>query len=168
MTAASGTSSTAQNYEQLSYGGAGSQWRGQHRQVIADAVATRILLPKEAGALCMIDSAAGVIYTLPTPVVGMEFNFAVSVSRTSNAHKVITNLATEFINGGVFLGNSAAATGEFFAADGTTIRALSSNGTTTGGIIGDFYTLTAISTTVWFCRGVLNQTGTAASPFAVS
>ena len=168
MSAASGVSSTAQNYEQVSYGGVASQWRGQHRQVIADAVATRTLLAKEAGALCMIDSAAGVIYTLPPPVIGMEFNFAVSVTRTSNAHKVITSAATEFINGGIFLGNSAAATGEFFAADGTTIRALSSNGTTTGGIIGDFYTLTAISTTVWFCRGVLNQTGTVATPFATS
>lgn len=168
MSAASGVSSTAQNYEQISYGGSASQWRGQHRQVIADAVATRTLLPKEAGALCMFDTAAGCIYTLPTPVIGMEFNFAVSVTRTSNAHKVITSLGTEFINGGIFLGNSAAATGEFFAADGTTIRALSSNGTTTGGIIGDFYTLTAISSTVWFCRGVLNQTGTAATPFATS
>lgn len=168
MSAASGTSTTAQNYEQLSYGGAASQWRGQHSQVIADAVATRQLTAKEAGALCMIDSAAGVVYTLPTPVAGMIFRFGVSVTRTSNAHKVITNLSTEFITGGVALINSAAATGEFFAADGTTIRALSSNGTTTGGIIGDYYELTAISSTVWFCRGVLNQTGTAATPFATS
>lgn len=168
MTAASGVSSTAQNYEQLSYGGSASQWRGRHTQVIADAVATRTLLPKEAGALCMLDSAAGVIYTLPTPVIGMTFRFGVSVTRTSNAHKVITNLATEFINGGIALLNSGAATGEFFAADGTTIRALSSNGTTTGGIIGDYYELEAISSTVWFCHGLLNQTGTAATPFATS
>lgn len=168
MTAASGVSSTAQNYEQLSYGGAASQHRGQHRQVIADGVATRLLLPKEAGALCMFDLAAGVVYTLPSPVIGMTFQFGTTVSRTSNAHKVITALATEFLTGGLFLGNSAAATGEFFAADGTTIRACSSNGTTTGGIIGDAYELVAISSTVWFCRGVLNQTGTAATPFATS
>lgn len=168
MTAASGVSSTAQNYEQVSYGGAASQWRGQHSQVIADAVATRTLLPKEAGALCMFDSAAGVIYTLPAPVIGMMFRFGTSVTRTSNAHKIITSAATEFLTGGLFLGNSAAATGEFFAADGTTIRACSSNGTTTGGIIGDAYEVIAISTTVWFCRGVLNQTGTAATPFATS
>ena len=168
MTAASGVSSTAQNYEQLSYGGNASQWRGQHVQVIADAVATRTLLPKEAGALCLFDTAAGCIYTLPSPVIGMIFRFGTSVTRTSNAHKIITSAATEFLTGGVFLGNSAAATGEFFAADGTTIRALSSNGSTTGGIIGDYYELTAISSTVWFVRGTLNQTGTAATPFATS
>jgi hypothetical protein len=168
MTAASGVSSGTSLYEQLSYGGAASMWRGQHIQVIADGVATRTLVPKEAGALCLYDGAAGVVYTLPTPVIGMTFRFGTSVSRTSNAHKVITNLATEFITGGVALVNSGATTGEFFAADGTTIRALSANGTTTGGIIGDYYELTAISTTVWFCRGVLNQTGTAATPFATS
>jgi hypothetical protein len=170
MSAASGVSSTAQNYEQLSYGGAASQHRGQHRQIIADAVATRTLLPKEAGALCMFDVAAGVVYTLPSPVIGMTFQFGTSVSRTSNAHKIITSTSTgtEFLTGGLFLGNSAAATGEFFAADGTTIRAVSSNGTTTGGIIGDSYEVVAISSTVWFVRGVLNQTGTAATPFATS
>lgn len=168
MSAASGVSSVAQNFEQLSYGGAASQHRGQHRQVIADAVATRNLLPKEAGSLCMFDLAAGVVYTLPTPVIGMTFLFGTSITRTSNAHKIITNLATEFLTGGLFLGNSAAATGEFFAGDGTTLRAVSSNGTTTGGIIGDAYEVIAISTTVWFVKGVLNQTGVVATPFAVS
>jgi len=168
MTAASGVSSVAQNYEQISYGGSASQWRGQHVQVIADAVATRTLLPKEAGALCLFDTAAGCIYTLPSPVVGMIFRFGVTVSRTSNAQKIITSSATEFLTGGIALVNSGATTGEFFAADGSTIRALSSNGTTTGGIIGDYYELTAISSTVWFVRGTLNQTGTAATPFATS
>jgi hypothetical protein len=168
MSAASGVSSVAQNYEQISYGGSASQWRGQHSQIIADAVATRTLLPKEAGSLCLFDTAAGCIYTLPTPAIGMTFRFGTSITRTSNAHKVITNLSTEFLTGGLALMNSAAATGEFFAADGTTIRACSSNGTTTGGIIGDAYEVIAISTTVWFVRGVLNQTGTAATPFATS
>jgi hypothetical protein len=143
-------------------------WRGQHRQVIADAVATRTLLPKEAGALCLFDSAAGTIYTLPTPVIGMMFQFGTSISRTSNAHKIITSAATEFLTGGVVSGNSGAATAEFFAADGTSIRAISMNGTTTGGVIGDSFEVVGISTTVWFVRGVTNNTGTAATPFATS
>jgi hypothetical protein len=166
-------STTAQNYEQVSYGGSASQWRGQHRQIISDAVATRTLLPKEAGSICCFDSAAGVVYTLPALTstnAGMEFNFFTTVTRTSNAHKVIVSSATgtEFLLGAVWLGNNAATTGEIFGADGTTIRALSSNGTTTGGIIGDFYTVTAYSTTQWLIRGVLVQSGTAATPFATS
>lgn len=167
MSAASGVSSTfALALEQLSYGGTGSQWRGQHRQVIADAVATRTLLPKEAGALCMFDRAAGVVYTLPAPVIGMEFNFGTSVTITSGAASVVTDAATTFLTGGLWLGNSAAATGEFFAGNGTSFIKTTSNGTTTGGIIGDYLTFTAISSTVWFVHGVLNQTGTAATAFS--
>lgn len=161
-------STTAQNYEQLSYGGAASQWRGQHKQVISDAVATRTLVPKEAGAMCCFDAAAGVVYTLPTPIAGMTFEFVTTVTITSNAAKIITNLATEFLLGAVSLVNDAATTAESFLANGTTIRACSSNGTTTGGVAGDRYRITAISSTVWFIEGVLINSGTAATPFATS
>lgn len=164
-------STTAQNYEQVSYGGIASQWRGQHRQIISDAVATRTLLAKEAGSICCFDSAAGVVYTLPplTSInAGMEFNFMTTVTRTSNAHKFITSAATEFLLGAAYLLNNAATTGEAFGADGTTIRASSSNGTTTGGIIGDWITVTAYSTTQWLVRGWYVQSGTAATPFATS
>jgi len=162
-------SNVLQNYEQLSYGPpGGSMHRAVARQIISDGVATRTLTVKESGAICCLDSAAGVVYTLPTPVAGLTFSFFTTVSRTSNAHKVITNLATEFLLGAVSLVNNAATTAEAFGADGTTIRALSSNGTTTGGIIGDFYTVTAISTTQWAIEGQLINSGTAATPFATS
>lgn len=166
MSAASGVSNVAQNYEQLSYGGNASQWRGVHRHIIADAVATRTLLAKEAGALCAFDLAAGVVYTLPAPVIGMEFNFITTVTRTSNAHSVVTDAATTFLTGGIWVGNSGAATGKYFAGNGTTFVKTTSNGTTTGGIIGDRLTFIAISSTVWFASGVLNATGTEATPFS--
>jgi len=160
-------SNTLQNYEQLSYGAPGlSMHRSKAVQVIGDAVATRTLTAKESGAICLFDSAAGVVYTLPTPVAGMQFTFVTTVTRTSNAHKFITGLATEFLLGGVAMLNSAATTGEFFAGNGTSHTNVSMNGTTTGGIIGDRITITALSSTVWFVDGVLNQTGTAATPFA--
>jgi hypothetical protein len=162
-------SNVLQNYEQLSYGPpGGSMHRAVARQIISDGVATRTLTAKESGAVCCMDSAAGVVYTLPTPVAGMTFTFVTTVTRTSNAHKVITNLATEFLLGAIGTMNNAATTAEAFAADGTTIRALSSNGTTTGGIIGDCYRVTAISATQWFVEGLLINSGTAATPFATS
>ena len=55
-----------------------------------------------------------------------------------------------------------------YAANGTTIRALSSNGTTTGGTIGDRYKVTCISATQWAIDGQVVATGTAATPFATS
>lgn len=166
MSAASGVASTAQNYEQLSYGGQASQWRGQHQQVIIPGGSTRTLNAKDAGALCVFDSAAGVVYTLPPPVIGMTFRFATTVTITSNAAAVVTDAATTFLTGGIWCGNSGAATGEMFAGNGTSFIKTTSNGTTTGGIIGDWLEFIAISTTVWFVHGAVNVTGTAATPFS--
>ena len=147
----------------------GSIVPGVHRQVIAEAVATRTLLPEESGALCLFDRAAGVVYTLPAPVVGMQFDFEVSVAVTSNAHKVITDAATTFLLGGVVSGNlTVAASGDVFQANGTTHVAISQNGTDTGGLIGGRLSFTAISSTQWMVSGINVGSGTNADPFATS
>lgn len=165
-------SNTLQNFEQVSYGGPElAMMRASAQQHISEGVTTRTLVPKEAGSLCLFDSAAGVVYTLP-PItasnIGMWFEFAVTTTITSNAAKIITDSATTFLLGAITTVNNAATTAENFAANGTTIRALSSNGTTTGGILGDRYRVQALSTTVWLVSGVLSNSGTAATPFATS
>jgi hypothetical protein len=156
--------------EKLGYGGpVGCIAVGQHRQVIGEAVATRTLLPKESGSLCLFDRAAGVVYTLPAPVVGMVFEFGVSVDVTTNAYKVITNAATTFLLGSVVSGNlTVGASGDVFQANGTTHVAISQNGTDTGGLIGGKLKFTAISATQWYVEGINIGSGTNADPFATS
>lgn len=147
----------------------GSIVPGVHRQVISEAVATRTLLPEESGSLCLFDRAAGVVYTLPAPVVGMQFDFEVSVAVTSNAHKVITDASTTFLLGGVVSGNlTVAASGDVFQANGTTHVAISQNGTDTGGLVGGRLSFTAISSTQWMVSGINVGSGTNADPFATS
>lgn len=165
-------SNVLQQFEQVSYGGPElAMLRAAAQQHISEAVATRTLVAKEAGSLFLFDVASGVTYTLP-PItasnVGMWFEFAVTTTITSGAAKIITDSATTFLLGAITTVNNAATTAENFAANGSTIRALSSNGTTTGGILGDRYRVQALSTTVWFISGVLSNSGTAATPFAVS
>jgi len=160
-------STTAQNYEQVSYN-APSQHRGAHRAIIGDGVATRKLTAKESGALCLFDRAAGVVYTLPAPVIGMQFEFQTVTTITSNSAKVITDAATTFILGVVDIVLVGAATTLAAAANGSTHVAIASNGTTTGGVIGDRYRLTAISDTQWVIDGVVSGSGTLATPFATS
>jgi hypothetical protein len=162
-------STVPQNYEQVGYGApSGAQIRGYNRAIIGGGVATRTLLPAESGALCQFDLAAGVVYTLPTPVIGMQFEFATTVTITSNAAKVITNAATVFILGDLQMILVGAATTLAVAGNGSTHIAISSNGTTTGGVIGDRYTLTAISATQWLVTGFVSGTGSLATPFATS
>jgi hypothetical protein len=142
---------------------------GLHQEVIQSVGATRTLKAEESGSLCLLDSAAGVVYTLPAPVAGMRFEFLVTVAVTSNAHKVITDAATTFMLGGVIMGDVTVATsGDYFEADGSTIVALSAAGTVTGGLLGERYQLTCISGTQWVIEGVCHGAGTLATPFATS
>ena len=142
---------------------------GLHREVIQSVGATRTLTASESGALCLLDSASGVVYTLPTPVVGMTFEFLATVSVTSNAYKIITAAGTQFLVGKVIMGDvTVAQSGDVFTADGTTIRALSADGATKGGLIGETYKVVAISATQWAIDGVCHGAGTLATPFATS
>lgn len=163
-------STVAQNYEQVSYASPGmSQHRAAARQIIGDAVATRQLKAEESGALCLFDRAAGVVYTLPTPVIGMWFEFETVVTITSNASKVITKTpASEFLLGLVNLLIAGSATTLAAAFNGTTHVASSSNGSTTGGVIGDRFRVEAISSTQWAISGVLSGSGALATPAATS
>lgn len=165
-------STTPQNYEQLGYGGPNlCQARGFAPAIISEAVSARTLLAKESGALCLFDRAAGTVFTLPAITsanIGMEFHFSVSVTCTSNAHKVITDAATTFIVGDINMVIDTSATTLAAAGNGTTHVAISSNGSTTGGVIGGRFRLKAINTTQWLIDGYISASGSLATPFATS
>lgn len=141
---------------------------GLHREIITEAVATRALLPGESGSRFCFDLAAGVVYTLPAPVIGMQFEFYSTVTITSNSAKIITNAASVFLLGEVFTYTTATASGAGFAFNGSTHVACTMNGTTTGGIIGTKITVTALSATQWMIDGLIVGSGTIATPAATS
>ena len=142
---------------------------GMARQIIQSTGATRTLKASESGAIVLLDSASGNVVTLPTAVEGLTFDFVQTVSVTSNASKVITASASEFLIGGVMSANlTVAASGDFFVANGSTHRAISQNGTDTGGLVGGWFRCTAISSTQWAITGCNCGSGTNADPFATS
>lgn len=150
-------------------GSGGTKPLGALRQVIKEGVATRTLLAKESNSLCCYDRAAGVVYTLPAPAVGLQFDFMVTTAVTSNAHKVITDAGTTFLVGGVIMGDvTVAQSGDYFEADGTTIVALSAAGSTTGGLLGEQYRVTCINSTQWAIEGVCHGAGVLATPFSTT
>lgn len=156
--------------EQLGYAGPdGCVARGQRRPVIQSVGATRTLDKSESGSLCLLDRAAGIVYTLPAAEEGLEFEFQATVSVTSNAYKVITAAATQFLIGGIVVASQTVAeSGDQFAADGSTIVAISEDGATKGGLIGGRYRVVAISSTQWAISGHTVGAGTLATPFATS
>jgi hypothetical protein len=140
--------------EQVGYDGPeGSVQRGQHREVITCGTAT-VLTASDSGAYCLFDTAAGSLFTLPTPVVGMYFDFGYTV-KTTGEYKLITKtIASEFLKG--FLGSrttTAIAGTDGFVGNGTSHVSVSMDGGATGGDAGGWMRVVATSTTIWQITG---------------
>lgn len=151
----------------------GCKYRGHFREVISGKENTtfpHILKPEESGALCVHGAAGGAQWELPPAEAGLWYEFTATVSVTSSDTYVIaTSLATtgDFIAGVIVGGNlTIGASGDPFTGNGTTHLTITQNGSTTGGLIGDSFVLTAISDTIWIVtQGVSVGSGTNATPF---
>jgi hypothetical protein len=139
--------------------------RGRHRPIITGWTTARQLLASESGSLITFDTAAGQTCTLPTPVAGMEFEFAVHVTGTGT-YSVATGSAAIFIGGGVDSSSTTVAEGgDTFVANPAATVDVVMDSDVTGRLVGGWFTLTAISSTVWNIRGTLMGVGTLATPF---
>ena len=157
--------------ERLDVGGTdGCKYRGYIREVISgkeNGTDQYILKPEESGALCVHGDAGGAAWELPPAEAGLWFEFAASVSVTSSDTYTVTCATGDFIVGAIVGGNATiGASGDVFEANGTTHLAIAQNGGTTGGLIGDNFTLTAIGSTLWaLTQAVSVGSGTNATPF---
>ena len=137
--------------------------------VVSGSGATVTLTQAQSGSLILLDRAAGIVFTLPAPVAGTTFRFAVLTSVTSNNYKIITNAGTVFLLGYLMSIDTDSANAVVgFTADGSTIVACTMNGTTTGGLKGTYIELTCLSSTIWQVTGTDLGNGTVATPFATS
>ena len=159
---------TPTDIERVSYGGpTGSLQLGEHRQIIQSVgAATRTLLAKESGALCIFDRAAGETFTLPTAVEGMQFEFLATILQTGGVYS--TRCATgAFLLGAVQSGELGALM-DVFQANGTTHLGIATNATTSGGLVGTTWKVTAISATQWVISGLTVTTNAGTDPFVTS
>jgi len=139
------------------------------RAVLNGLPATKILTKEDSGSLILFDRAAGIVVTLPAPVIGLDFEFIVSVTVTSNSYKIITDAGTTLIVGQYLnIDTDTSSAMIIFPANGSTHIALTMNGSTTGGLIGSSFRLRCISATQWLIEGVMNGSGTVATAFATS
>lgn len=134
---------------------------------------TRTLVASASGSTNLFDSAAGITYTLPAPVVGLVFDFLWTVLQTSSAHVVVTDAGTTFLNGAVtmFSGEdvtpSATLGPKQYAGNGTTHIKTTTNGTTTGGGIGGWMRFRCTAATLWTVTGnIKSPSGTLATIFS--
>ncbi len=138
-------------------------------KVISGQGATRTLSVDESGSTVLFDRAAGIVYTLPLAKPGVYFDFVVTTTVTSNAAKVITGAATEFLIGGYTnVDTDTSNAVAVFTGNGSTHVAVTQNGTTTGGALGTKLRFTCLSSTRWFVEGIVQGSGVVATAFATS
>jgi len=151
-------------------GPAGVTIPGHHREVISGVGSTTIayqLKPEHSGSLCLFDAADGVVYTLPEPVVGMQFEFLVTVAGTSNAYSINTDAATTFIGGGLgSFSTTVAEGGDSFPATISSTVSIDLDSDVTGRLVGTYIKLVCLSSTTWGASGNIHGVGTLATPFA--
>jgi len=159
----------ATNREHLDFGASeGSRWTGVAKQVIDAAGTTRQLLVGESGALCIFSTVAGQIYNLPligADDIGMWFEFAITVSGTSNSYTINTN-AANFLSGGIVATSTTPGDEDVFTGDNATDTALTLDADVDGRLGGGMFKLTAVSLTKWTIGGFTVTTPAALDPFS--
>lgn len=142
------------------------------KPIISDLGATRTLSVDETGSTVLLNRAAGIVVTLPLAVPGLVYDFAVTTSVTSNAYKIITGAATEFLIGGyTSVDTDTSNAVAFFTGNGTTHRAVNMTAASSnalGGIQGTKLRFTCLSNTLWSVEGFNEGGGTVATAFATS
>lgn len=136
---------------------------------ILDQTTTTALTAAQSGSLVLWDAAAGFTITLPTPAIGLTYEFAVATSVTSSNHKLITSSASIFLYGGLVMTEAAdtnAGLGALF--NGSSHVACTMNGSTTGGLIGTTFSVTCTSATLWLIEGIVAGSGSLSTPAATS
>ena len=149
--------------------GSGCRWRGVAQEVINPAGTTKQLLVGESGALCIFGNAAGQIFTLPVigaNDVGMWFDFGSTISSTSNSYTINTGSAANFIGGGIFASSTTPGDGDFFPATIASTVAMTLDADVDGRLLGACFTMTAVSTTEWYCGGFTVSVPVALTPWS--
>jgi hypothetical protein len=138
--------------------------------IISGSGATVTLTAAQSGSTVLFDRAAGIVFTLPANAPGMQFDFFVTVTITSGAAKVITAAGTELLVGTIINTDtdSSDAIASWKSLVAASNIAVSMNGSTTGGIKGDWLRFTCLNSTTWNVAGFTTGTGTVATPFATS
>lgn len=120
----------------------------------------------------LLDNAAGAVITLPAAVPGLVYDFYTSVSVTSNAYKIITGVATDFLLGDITtIDTDSSNAVASFTGNGTShiavnMTAAASNAL--GGLKGTHLRFTCLAVGLWLVEGSNQAAGTVATPFSTT
>jgi hypothetical protein len=115
-----------------------------------------------------LNAAAGQAIVLPAATgSGDRYRFFVGTTITSNSTTIKVANAADTMRGNAIVAQDGGDTVVVFEA-GATADTITLNGTTTGGLVGDWIELEDVAANMWSVRAVLAATGTEATPFSAT
>lgn len=147
-----------------------AQVRAQLSGGVTDATAATLTVTQasHAGKTITLNRAAGIAVTLPAATgTGSIYRFFVGTTVTSNSTTIKVGTAAETMRGNAVVLQDGGDTLVGFEA-GATADTITLNGTTTGGILGDFIELIDVASNLFYVRCLLSGTGTEATPFSAT
>lgn len=118
--------------------------------------------------LVTLNRAAGIAVTLPASTgSGAFLRFYVGTTVTSNSTTIKVANSSDIMAGNAIQAADAGSTSNMWET-GASDDTITFNGTTTGGIKGDFVELIDVAANVWFVRVIGSATGTEATPFSAT
>ena len=121
-----------------------------------------------SGRVVTINAAAGCAVTLPAAIGnGDVYRFFLGTTVTSNTTTIKVANASDVMAGTASIAQDSADTDSVFETASTS-DTITFNGSTTGGIKGDFVELIDVAANLWFVRVTASGTGTEATPFSAT
>lgn len=124
--------------------------------------------PNMSGKVVTLNAAAGLTATLPASTgSGASYKFFVGTTVTSNSVIIKVANASDIMAGVAIVANDTDASVSGFETASTS-DTITFNGSTTGGIKGDFVELTDVAANIWHVRVNSSATGSEATPFSAT
>jgi hypothetical protein len=146
---------------------------GETGVVATTATQLTVTAASHAGKVVVVSSTAPIAVTLPQATgTGNKYRFALQVSATGTSHTISVANATDVISGvahvmtSATLTNVAAVVAAFKTSDSSDRVTL--NGTTLGGIKGDWIEFVDVATGLFQVSADLQATGAYATPFSAA
>jgi hypothetical protein len=151
----------------VSSGSVSTIFLSQPNQPIAAGSSLSVTKAEHDGRIILLDTAAGSTITLPAAEgLGTHFTFIVSVTCASNAHVINVTGDDEFVGHAMQVQVSNDTEAQYPSLVADNFDGISMNGTTTGGIIGDWIECVDILTDHWAVKINSNASGTVATPIS--
>ena len=135
---------------------------------VVSTTATTLTLTalSHAGKVVDVNSAAPIAITLPQAIgSGAKYKIRIGVAATATSHTIAVANATDVMSGLVLCLTTSSDNVIGYPTTATS-DTITLNGTTRGGVAGDWFEITDVATGVFSVEGRTQPTGTTATPFS--